>query len=741
MMKKIGLWILGIFAVLLTAITLLGNLPTPFDPPVPPEEQVVGAQTADDAKSAFDIAFPETNEPANNPTTQAKADLGHVLFFDPILSGADDVSCASCHHPDLGFSDGQAVSDAAGRNVPTLYEVAYRSALYMDGRSDTLEDQVVDVLTNRTEMNADIDEMVAELQAIDEYVEMFADAFPDAAEPISLETVSQAIAAFERGIVAHNSPYDQFAAGDTTALTASQRRGLNLLRSGATGCYSCHFAPTFNNDDFAVIGVPDADGQITDLGVAAISENEADRGAFAVPTLRNIALTAPYMHAGQFETLEEVLDFYIAGGGEGHGLEIENQSFFVSPLTLTDSDRQDLLNFLYALTDESTLVEIPSEVPSGLRVVKTKSNAARAAANRVNLGSAVVSEEDRPAMVLTVSPGMDVQAVFDRAIAGDIIKIEYGTYNTGIITDVQDLTVRGEPNAAGDYPTFDGQFEFTDGISATGDNFVVEKMTFRNYTANGVKVDGATGIVMRDLEVHDTGIYGTYPVHCTDVLIERVEVSGAADAGVYAGQCKNVIVRDTIAYDNVLGIEVENSVNAEVYDNHVYNNSFGIFIPLLPNIASKVSYDTKVYNNIVENNNHPNFAPDGFAAALAPPGGGIVILGSDNAQIYGNTITGNQTAGIAVFATSSFFEEVDVHPNPENVRIYNNTYADNGLAPDKVITDLGLPGADVLWDASAWNVTLDDEAESFPPLPPSWLPDFARKAYWKILTFAINNLL
>lgn len=741
MLRKIAIVLGAIIAALFGLITILGNTPTPFDPPVPPEEIVVGAQIKEDGATAFDIAFPETNEPSNNPTTAAKAELGKILFFDPVLSGNDDLSCASCHHPDLGYSDGQAISDATGRNVPTLYEVAYRSTLYMDGRSDSLESQVVDVLTNRAEMNADPDEMVAELAAIDEYVDLFAAAFPDATDPISLETVSQALAAFERGIVAHNSPYDQFAAGDSTALTASQRRGLNLLRSGATGCYRCHFAPTFNNDEFGVIGVPDADGQITDLGRGAITNNENDNGAFAVPTLRNVALSAPYMHNGSLETLEDVVDFYIAGGGQGHGLDVPNQSFSVAPLNLVERDRQDLLNFLYALTDESTLVEIPSEVPSGLRVVGTKSNAGRAAAARTNLGSAEISEEERAPTVLTVSPGDDVQAVFDRAIDGDSIHIEYGTYNVGILTDVQDLTIIGIPNAAGDYPVFDGEFEFTDGISATGDNFHVEKMQFQNYTANGVKVDGATNIVMRDLKVHDTGIYGTYPVHCTNVIVERVEVSGAADAGVYAGQCENVIVRDSIAYDNVLGIEVENSIHSEVYGNHVYNNSFGIFIPLLPNIKSKVSYDTKVYDNLVEDNNHPNFAPDGFAAALAPPGGGIVLLGTDDAVVYNNTIKGNQTAGIAIFATDEFFEEVDVLPHPENIRIFGNTYENNGYAPDKVITDLGLPGADVLWDASAWSVWLDDDAESFPPVPPSWMPEFVRKAYWKILTFAINNLL
>ena len=236
----------------------------------------------------------------------------------------------------------------------------------------------------------------------------------------------------------------------------------------------------------------------------------------------------------------------------------------------------------------------------------------------------------------------------------------------------------------------------------------------------------------------NTGTYGVYPVQSTDVLIERVEVTGVDDAGVYAGQCENVIVRDSTVYGNVLGIEVENTINAEVYNNYAYDNTVGILIVLLPQLTSKISANTKVYDNLLEANNHPNFAPGG-AAAVAPAGVGILLVSTDNAEVYNNQLIDNKTTGVALFSLTGTgawdAKEIDVGDKPENNRIYNNTYENNAYDPDPFIADLGVPAADVMWDTTGSGNTFDEVGASyFPPaLPGSSWPGLVRRSYENIL--------
>src|SRR5690606_3507494 len=135
-----------------------------------------------------------------------------------------------------------------------------------------------------------------------------------------------------------------------------------------------------------------------------------------------------------------------------------------------------------------------------------------------------------------------------------------------VVIDQDDLTVRGVANDAGDYPVLDGEMKFSDGISATGNNFTVERLAVKNYNGNGIIVDGAVGVTIRDIYVENTSLYGVYPVHSTNVLVERVEATRIRDAGVYAGQCRDVVLRDNTVYANVIGIEIENSIGSELYD-------------------------------------------------------------------------------------------------------------------------------------------------------------------------------
>ena len=738
------LWIVGIMlTLLLLAFGVAAAVPLESDPPIDMANHGAGSSSAEPATSGLLRAFPANNAPVDNPTTPEAAELGRLLFFDPVLSENDDIACATCHHPDLGFGDGQPTSIAPGgespaRNALTLWNAAYTQSLFWDGRVGTLEEQALVPLTHADEMGvADPLTMAADVRAIPEYVAMFESAYGLGADEITPEAVTRALAAFQRTLISDDSPFDRYAAGDLDALSPQQRRGLAIFRSGATRCFECHGAPTFASDTFRVVGV-DSD----DPGRAGVVDDGLF-GAFKVPTLRNIALSAPYMHDGSMSTLEEVIDFYAGGGGRAHGFE--KVDVFVNPFELTDQERADLLSFLYALTDESGLPQIPAAVPSGQAVVAPLENPARAVAAAHNTGGggeAAAGDGGGP-QIIVVQPGETIQAAVDRARPGDTVEIPYGVYHERVAVDVSDLTLRGVANEAGEWPVLDGQGALSEGVIASGNNFTIGNLHVRNYTDNGVLVEGSQGVHFHDIVAENVGTYGVYPVRSSDVVIERVTVSGVDDAGIYAGQSENVIVRDSTAFGNVIGIELENTLGGEVYNNHLYGNSNGILIVLLPQLTSKISSGTKIYNNVVEDNNIANFAPEGATARIVPPGSGILLIGADDNEVYDNTITGNKTAGLAIFSltgTGAFNEnELDVGPLAENNYAHDNHYENNGYDPDPVVAELGIPAGDILWDTTGANNRFDEAgATSFPPvLPGGGWPGFLRTAYgnvFKVLT-------
>jgi parallel beta-helix repeat protein len=345
---------------------------------------------------------------------------------------------------------------------------------------------------------------------------------------------------------------------------------------------------------------------------------------------------------------------------------------------------------------------------------------------------------------LTVQPGETIQSALDRAWPGDTIEVPYAVYHERVVVDLSDITLRGLPNEQGEWPVLDGEGKLADGVIASGNNFELANFHIRNYTDNGVLVEGATGVHLHDLFAESTGVYGVYPVQSTDVIIERVKATEVNDAGIYAGKCENVIVRDSEAWGNVIGIEVENTVNAEVYNNHTYDNALGIFIDLLPQLQSKVSLNTKVHDNISENNNHANFAPADTSAALVRTGTGLLILAADRVEVYNNTIRDNKTAGIAMFNLTIGYDEneIDVGPNPEHNHIHDNTLAHNGYDADAFVKNLVGSGYDILWDGSGWNNRFDQPGASmFPPILPdsSWAPP-AYNAYWRLVNFVVGLL-
>jgi len=309
--------------------------------------------------------FPLQAVPADNPTTAATVELGRQLFFDPVLSVSRSMSCATCHHPDLGFSNGLPVSTprsgAPGRNVQTLWNTGFNRFLLWDGRETSLESQARLPLTLPNEMAETPAQLETTLWAIPAYVALFAQAFGDGDAAISFENVTRALAAFQRTLISDNSPVDRYLARETGALTAAQQRGLALFFDDRTHCAECHQPPTFAAETFRVVGV-----ESEDAGRAGVSPNGL-RGAFKVPTLRNVARTAPYMHNGSLATLDDVMGFYAAGAGRARG--VPGVDPLLKGFDLNDQEQADLVAFLQALTDESRLPMVPAQALSGLPTV------------------------------------------------------------------------------------------------------------------------------------------------------------------------------------------------------------------------------------------------------------------------------------------------------------------------------------------------------------------------------------
>jgi cytochrome c peroxidase len=750
----------ALLAALFLAVAALSFWPAAAD--FHGDENTAGAGSG---HGGLERPFPAMLMRADNKTSGDKfnqrVELGRLLFFDPIISGNSDISCATCHHPDLGFTDSRGQSmgkgghglgpnreggDVLRRGSPTLWNSGFNYKQFWDGRAADLEEQAAGPITNENEMAAKPEDVVKKLRAIREYSSRFDTAFGgNDGSAISLDSVTKAIAAFERTLTANNSPFDRFVAGDHDALTASQRRGFNLFRSGKTRCFECHGMPTFNNPDFKVIGVPDLAGQPPDYGRSEIAGGDGYKRAFKVPTLRNVVLTAPYMHNGRFTTLEQVLDFYAKGGGPGAGLETPNLDDKIRPYEITAQEKEDLIAFLASLTDESKLPAFPDRVPSALPVVQHIDNPGRALAAKYNAGSHDLAASGVASQTLLVKSGESIQSAVDRARPGDTIQVAPGTYHEQVTIDLDNITLKGLPGEApASKPILEGDHKLSDAVIATGNDFHIEGFDVRHYTGNGIAVQNARNPVFTDLIVDDTGRYGVYPVSCSGVTVERVTVTRVADAGIYVGQSRDIVVRNCEAHDNVTGIEIENSLDSVVENNNVHDNTGGILVFVLPNNPSKVGLNCKVTGNRVINNNHENFADPAAIVHNVPPGTGVMIMAADHTEVTANEISGNNCYGVAVFSLENVFPKgtvFDVGPTPEDNWIHGNTYSGNGKQPGGVLARAGLPGADLIWDATGWsNQWSEPAATRSSMLPgPGW-PSFARRGWWRLLSIARDYL-
>ncbi|UTA49672.1 cytochrome-c peroxidase [Simiduia sp. 21SJ11W-1] len=304
-------------------------------------------------------------------------DLGRFLFFDPLLSADNSLSCASCHHPDLGFADGRATALGVGgakghRGAPSLWNMAFLTRFFWDARASSLEAQMQGPLYAPEEMGTNPAQLLQKLNANDAYRAMFEQAFPNADQYITLDQIYTAIAAFETSLVSLNSPYDRYAHGHHQALSEPEIEGLNIFRSFVARCAECHTPPLFTNQQIAVIGIADGEGNLPDEGAGAVFNNPSWRGGFKVPSLRNIARTAPYMHNGMFDSLKDAARFYTLG--RGHALNDKEKSntvlhWHIWEPKLTDAELDRLVDFMNTLTDEQFTPAIPNKLPSGLKPV------------------------------------------------------------------------------------------------------------------------------------------------------------------------------------------------------------------------------------------------------------------------------------------------------------------------------------------------------------------------------------
>lgn len=293
--------------------------------------------------------FPEPYIPENNQLTQSRVDLGKKLFFDKILSRDSTLSCATCHIPKFAFTDrrvkgvgirGQEVS----RNTPTLTNVAYQDKFLLDGLNPSLEAQANIPIHETNEFDFSVILVAERMKKNQEYVQLSKEAYGSEPTP---RVITNAIASYERTLISGNAPFDKFYfQGDSTALNLTQKRGMNLFYN-TLYCSECHKGFNFTNGGLTNNGLYE---HYADTGRMRLFGMEKDRAIFKVPTLRNIAITHPYMHDGSLNSLDDVIEHY-STGGKTH----QNKSELIQPFLLTKEEKKDLIAFLEALTDSSFL--------------------------------------------------------------------------------------------------------------------------------------------------------------------------------------------------------------------------------------------------------------------------------------------------------------------------------------------------------------------------------------------------
>lgn len=351
-------------------------------------------------------------------------------------------------------------------------------------------------------------------------------------------------------------------------------------------------------------------------------------------------------------------------------------------------------------------------------------------------------EVDNTGCGITISPADSASATYDRVQAAlqdaesdSTVCLCPGEYplDRELSLNKLNVSIKGLGASRSDVLlNFAPQTSGDDGLYVTSDGFTIENLAVRNSPGNGIVVDGAEDVVFRNLEVSwdagsvtENGAYAVYPVSSTRVTVEDSLVVGAADAGIYVGQCNDVIVRRNEVHGNVAGIEIENSTNAEVYENEAYDNTSGILVFVLPNLEKKDGLKTLVRDNHVHDNNRANFAEPGTIVANVPPGTGMLLLAADETEVRNNTIENNDSTGVLVLSMNTVellvgpSDDPNTDPYPEQNFIHDNTFSNNGTSPQSVLGEWGVvPLEDVVWDGTIDTAkTLEPLCLGAPPFP------------------------
>lgn len=328
---------------------------------------------------------------------------------------------------------------------------------------------------------------------------------------------------------------------------------------------------------------------------------------------------------------------------------------------------------------------------------------------------------------IRVEPGADAQSRLQSALIdakpGDIVEIGAGRFDLtdGLSLDVDRVTVRGAgPSAT--ILSFKGQKGAGEGLLVTADDVVLRGFAVEDSRGDGIKSKGANRIVYHDLRVEWTGgpkasngAYGVYPVESSDILIDKVTVKGASDAGIYVGQSKNIIVRNSLAMFNVAGIEIENCYGADVYQNVATHNAGGILVFDLPNLPQKGGHSVRIFSNRSERNDTPNFAPKGNIVAGVPNGTGVIIMANRDVHVFNNILGENGSTNIFIVGYRNSFTDTGYNPLPANVVIGGNMHGRAGYAPGpqfeggaEMLAAMGSVPP-IVWDGTGSNIRVTDK--------------------------------
>lgn len=394
------------------------------------------------------------------------------------------------------------------------------------------------------------------------------------------------------------------------------------------------------------------------------------------------------------------------------------------------------LGFITAIgcRDRQAVVDVPA-VDSTTTVVSDSTTSKTS--NRTDALSPDKGEMPQSGMISVIQPGPEAQNVAQEALItaepGDVIEFAAGTFEfvgTLSLDGINGITIRGQ-GIDNTVLNFIGQRKGSggEGVMVKADRFVIEDLTIQNTPGDALKISDSADVTIRRVRTwwsggpsEQNGAYGIYPVMCTNVLIEHCVAECASDAGIYVGQTRTTIVRYNRAQRNVAGIEIENTVGADVYENEATNNTGGILVFSLPGLQLKNGSHTRIFKNQLYDNNHANFAHAGAMVATVPAGTGLMIMANDHVEVFDNNIHGNQTANCAVvsfFATQRKFDDSQYDPYPEAISIHDNRFSDGGNDPQGWFGDIykqvrSLPMPDIVIDGVLNEAKLVDGK-----LPPS----------------------